>query len=208
MKKLLVLLFSLLASFNSYSLFGLFGLFEKTICVETDAQIRDELYYLPNETKPFSGKNLCEYENGQIYSKGFVEDGKIEGKWTFWYENSQKMSEGIFTADDITKTKEIEYSQFIKDVNQGNVSTVKIRGSRITGLTSLGQKFETYNPGDLGLMGDLLKNGVSVHASPPGVQSENLINAKKIGKYTEWNENGQIVSESNWKDGVCISGDC
>ncbi len=56
MKKLLILLFSILISFNSY---GLFGLFEKTVCVETDAQKRGGIYYLPNETKPFTGNNLC-----------------------------------------------------------------------------------------------------------------------------------------------------
>ena len=226
MKKLLILLFSILISFNSY------GLFEKTVCVETDTQDRGDIIYLPNKSKPFTGKNLCEYENGQNESKGKVKDGKIVGKWTFWYENGLKISEGNFTSDGISETKEISYSQFIQSVNQGNVSTVKIAGSRITGLTSLGQKFETYSPGDLGLMGDLLKNGVSVQASPPGVQSENLIDAKKIGKWTywhkngqkyleenykdgkldgkmtQWYENGQIKSEKNYKDGECISGDC
>ena len=61
MKKLLILLFSILISFNSYG-----GFFDKTVCVDTDAQIRNDLYYLPNETKPFTGKNLCKYKNGQI----------------------------------------------------------------------------------------------------------------------------------------------
>ena len=88
MKKLLVLLFSLLISFNSY---GLFGLFEKTVCVDTDAQERDRVIYLPNETKPFTGKNQCKYENGQIESEGNVKDGKEDGKWTRWYENGQIM---------------------------------------------------------------------------------------------------------------------
>ena len=31
---------------------------------------------------------------------------------------------------------------------------------------------------------------------------------KKDGKWTTWYKNGQIESESNWKDGQCISGDC
>jgi antitoxin component YwqK of YwqJK toxin-antitoxin module len=79
MKKLLILLFSILISFNSY---GLFGLFEDTVCVETDAQIRNDLYYLPNETKPFTGKNLCEYENGQYKSEGKYKNGTVDGKQT------------------------------------------------------------------------------------------------------------------------------
>ena len=66
---------------------------------------------------------------------------------------------------------QISYSQFIESVNKGNVSSVKIAGSRITGETSLGQEFETYSPGDLGMMGDLLNNGVSVQATPPAKES-------------------------------------
>lgn len=66
---------------------------------------------------------------------------------------------------------EISYSQFIQSVKQGNVSSVKIAGSQISGVTSLGEEFDTYSPGDLGLMGDLLNNGVSVQAAPPARES-------------------------------------
>ena len=66
---------------------------------------------------------------------------------------------------------EISYSQFIQSVKQGNVSSVKITGSQISGVTSLGEEFDTYSPGDLGLMGDLLNNGVSVQATPPARES-------------------------------------
>jgi len=68
-------------------------------------------------------------------------------------------------------TNEISYSQFIQSVKQGNVSSVKIAGSQISGVTSLGEEFDTYSPGDLGLMGDLLNNGVSVQATPPAKDS-------------------------------------
>ena len=65
---------------------------------------------------------------------------------------------GQFNVAD--ETNEISYSQFIQNVKQGNVSSVKIAGSNISGVTAIGEKFETYSPGDLGLMGDLLNNGV------------------------------------------------
>ena len=84
MKKILILLFSILLSFNSYSLF------EKTVCVETDAQDRDGVIYLPNKTKPFTGKNLCEYDNGQIISEGKVKNGKLVSQIKYsYYENGQ-----------------------------------------------------------------------------------------------------------------------
>jgi cell division protease FtsH len=65
------------------------------------------------------------------------------------------------------ETNEINYSQFISDVKAGRVADVKISGSSITGSTISGEEFTTYNPGDLGLMGDLLKGGVSVSSRPP-----------------------------------------
>ena len=76
---------------------------------------------------------------------------------------------GQFKIED--NKNQISYSQFIESVNQGNVTSVKIAGSQITGENSLGQEFETYSPGDLGMMGDLLNNGVSVQAIPPAKES-------------------------------------
>ena len=76
---------------------------------------------------------------------------------------------GQFKVTD--NTNEISYSQFIQSVKQGNISSVKIAGSQISGVTAIGEEFETYSPGDLGLMGDLLNNGVSVQATPPAKES-------------------------------------
>ena len=77
-------LFPILISCNSYS-----GSSDKTVCVDTDALIRNGIIYLPNETKPFTGNNLCKYENGQIKSEGNYKDGKPDGKVTGWFENGQ-----------------------------------------------------------------------------------------------------------------------
>lgn len=87
MKKLLILLFSLLISFNSY------GLFEKTVCVDTHTVERGGIIYLPNKTKPFTGENLCEYESGQYKSQGKINEGKRDDNWTEWDRNGLKQSE-------------------------------------------------------------------------------------------------------------------
>ncbi|HIL04258.1 MAG TPA: ATP-dependent zinc metalloprotease FtsH [Candidatus Thioglobus autotrophicus] len=65
------------------------------------------------------------------------------------------------------KKSEITYSEFIQSVKQGDVSEVTIAGSNISGIGAGGGQFSTYSPGDLGLMGDLLDNGVNVVATPP-----------------------------------------
>ena len=72
---------------------------------------------------------------------------------------------GVFNSED--EKNQINYSQFIHSVKQGNVSSVTIAGNNITGVSASGEQFSTYSPGDLGLMGDLLNNGVAVLATPP-----------------------------------------
>ena len=84
MKKILILLFSILISFNSYG---------ETFCLETDFEVKDGLIHLKNEVKPFSGKFLCEdVVVGVGLWKGSINNGKRDGKWTTWYENGQKRS--------------------------------------------------------------------------------------------------------------------
>ena len=65
------------------------------------------------------------------------------------------------------KKNDITYTQFIQSVKQGDVSQVTISGNQINGVGAGGEQFSTYSPGDLGLMGDLLDNGVNVIAKPP-----------------------------------------
>ncbi|NYT52545.1 MAG: ATP-dependent metallopeptidase FtsH/Yme1/Tma family protein [Candidatus Vesicomyosocius endoextente] len=74
----------------------------------------------------------------------------------------------IFSQSQMGDQKnDITYSQFIQNVKQGAVSQVTIAGSNITGVGTSGEQFVTYSPGDLGLMGDLLNNGVNVVAKSP-----------------------------------------
>ena len=86
MKKLTILIFSLIISINSYS--GLF--IEKNNCFEID---RQNIVFLPNETNPYTGIYLCKFDNGQKEQEGRYKDGILIGKWTVWYESGQKKSE-------------------------------------------------------------------------------------------------------------------
>ncbi len=91
-KTLLTILFVCIVS----SLLSGCGFFEETICKETEGQNRNGLVYLPNQKEPFTGKNLCKYENGQNKSKGKIKDGKKNDIWTEWYENGQIQHEGDY----------------------------------------------------------------------------------------------------------------
>ena len=63
------------------------------------------------------------------------------------------------------------YSDFITEVVQGNVDKVLIEGRTIQGVTHSGEQFVTYNPGDPGLIGDLLDHGVQINSRPQEQQS-------------------------------------
>ena len=65
-------------------------------------------------------------------------------------------------------TPAISYSQFLEQVNQGNVADVTIHQSgRIDGKTTSGGVFTTESPDDPGLVGDLIDAGVNIKAKPP-----------------------------------------
>jgi cell division protease FtsH len=65
------------------------------------------------------------------------------------------------------RSPQVEYSQFIADVKQGQVSKVVIEDRTIRGVKENGEKFTTYSPGDPGLIGDLLDHNVAIEARPP-----------------------------------------
>lgn len=69
------------------------------------------------------------------------------------------------------KSTQLAYSDFIEQVNNGQISQVSIDGQTIHGVYTNGQAFTTINPGDVGLMGDLLDNHVKVTAHLPEKQS-------------------------------------
>ena len=65
------------------------------------------------------------------------------------------------------KVEAMTYSEFINEVKSGQVKHVTITGRTIDGITNSGQTFTTHSPGDAGLVGDLLNNGVEIVSAPP-----------------------------------------
>jgi cell division protease FtsH len=68
--------------------------------------------------------------------------------------------------------RQMEYSQFYSQLNNGQIDKVTIEGRVITGVTKTNEKFNTYSPetDNRLLIGDLLKNGVNVEGKPPQEQ--------------------------------------
>ena len=85
MKKLFILLFSILISFNSYG--------ETESDYYSNGQIKTEATYKDGK---LDGKSHMWHENGQKWEEGNYKDDKEDGKWTGWYANGQKLYEGNF----------------------------------------------------------------------------------------------------------------
>tara|TARA_R110002126_G_scaffold291744_1_gene456608 strand:+ start:214189 stop:216129 length:1941 start_codon:yes stop_codon:yes gene_type:complete len=66
-----------------------------------------------------------------------------------------------------SSSREISYSQFLSDVDNGTIRNVKIVGDTISGVYAEGGKtFQTYSPGDPGLVSRLEDKGVGITAAP------------------------------------------
>ena len=61
----------------------------------------------------------------------------------------------------------VGYTEFLEQVDRGQVREVTIQGHNITGQTQQGLVFQTYAPDDPMLVDRLIASGVNVSASPP-----------------------------------------
>ena len=71
----------------------------------------------------------------------------------------------LFNQPQATRTT-LTYSEFLTRVEQGQVSSVTIRGQEIVGQLSDESRFVTYTPEDPELVGKLVENNVQVEAEP------------------------------------------
>ncbi len=76
------------------------------------------------------------------------------------------MFQGMGGPDRI-EARNLSYSQFLTELSDGAIEEVRIQEQTIKGTRTDGSRFETFNPGDPGLVGDLLENGVTIRAEPP-----------------------------------------
>ncbi|QLA20592.1 ATP-dependent zinc metalloprotease FtsH [Desulfolutivibrio sulfoxidireducens] len=65
-----------------------------------------------------------------------------------------------------TPSAKLSYSEFVQKATAGEVVSVKIQGSKISGVTSDGAKFMTYTPEDPNMVGMLMQNKVQIMAEP------------------------------------------
>ncbi|MFI3271820.1 MAG: ATP-dependent zinc metalloprotease FtsH [Pseudomonadota bacterium] len=60
----------------------------------------------------------------------------------------------------------VTYSAFLQQVDDGNVSKVKINGQKLTGILTDGTDFETFAPEDAGYVSRLMEKHVAIEVEP------------------------------------------
>jgi len=65
-----------------------------------------------------------------------------------------------------TEQKQINYTEFLSAVDDGQISNVTFQGNKVTGLYIDGKKFQTYAPMDEQLIPDLKEEGITIEAKP------------------------------------------
>ena len=213
----------------------------QTICWGRDWDVvilKDNLVFLKNRSQPFTGKNLCKYENGQIEEEGSFKDGKDVGKWTDWYENGQKSEECEYEYSVGTCTQWHDNGQMMSDGSNKWYRDGKLKKKSY--IKDGYDFFESWN--HQGQITSLIQskegNFISEtkydyhysNGSKKSVKNFNN-NGKLHGKYTSWFKSGKVQLDANYKDGnedgnytlsfedgrvikrvykdgECISGDC
>ena len=227
MKKLLLLLFSIVFSFNSHGDEVELNFSLDSFCDKSPkAQLRGNLFYLPNSEKPYSGENLCVYlSNDQYHSRGIIEDGFMDGSWEYWHENGQKKKQSNYK--DGLLIDETEYYYFengqisiernLKDDRLHGKQTAWYENGEIQGIANFkdgklnGKLSEWYENGEIKITGSFKEgNGVYLGFNENGqkISEMNVKDGMAHGKFTEWSENGQIISEKVFDYGDCISENC
>ena len=147
-----------------------------------------------------NGLHTRYYDNGQILSKEHYKDGKLDGKWTFWYENGQKQLEANFTPyevlpEDCRAERSSPYIFPARDSKDGKWTEWYENGQKkLEQNYKCGRVIGKWTTWDEN--GQKKFEGHYKDGGMPGIRF-----AIREGKWTVWDENGQLMEENYYKNG-------
>ena len=219
MKKLLLLLFSLLLSFNSYGGSQLDFTLSDFCYQQPNVQDRGGVFYYPNEEVGITDSSLCVYKDlyGQYMSKVELVKGKFEGKFISWWENGATKHEKNYKDGKLV-------GKWIEMWSDGRVNVERnyVNGKKVSQTNffyyddgQIKQKYSYkdtrsdfentfyYENGQIKRQYNISGNGKAISWYENGqIKTEAIIkNGMLEGKETSWYENGQMMGEANFKDG-------
>lgn len=211
MKKLLLLLFSLMLSFNSYGEAKL-DFSSGAFCDQSPkAQVRDGLFYLPNTEKPYSGENLCVYlSNGQYHSRGEIKQGLKDGQWTYWYENGE-----LWKKERYENGEKLDYRKIVIDNENVFHEEIYVNGDLVeeiyTQFLSMIKLVETnivHENGEKNATQTFFSQMCPGQKTAKGKSNENY----RYGKWTIWVYEDvfpiELINENSFLDIYDYPGNC
>jgi len=148
------------------------------------------------------GKTTDWYANGQIWSEANYKNGGLEGKTYFWNESGQLKSHGSYKNnkrdgishwyfDNGKKRLTVNYkaSMTVSSISWYENGKLKSKSKWKDNITLEGWATRWYENGQKSVEG-------------------NYKDHKKVGRWTFWNENGQIEARVVFKNGECTGEDC
>jgi antitoxin component YwqK of YwqJK toxin-antitoxin module len=207
MKKLLLLLFSLMFSLNSFADVELDFDLSDFCFKQPGVQERGNRYFFPNEPKGISATSICvhKYAYGQYESKGKLKNGSPHGYWVVWYENGQKKHEGTYINGEIDfaigGTSWNEYGQISMQAKLNEGKLVSLERDYFDKTVLSNGKIENQIKSEINYV-DEMKHGKELTWYENGQLSSetNYLDDMRNGKALYWYENGQLSSEINYKD--------
>ena len=189
---------------------------------------RGGVKYQQDSQKPYSGKVVGLYENGEKELEGSYKDGKEHGVWTYWTENGQKRLEGTWKDGEYDGLHTVWYEDGHKSF-EGNYKNGEFDGLHTVWYEDGQKKWElTYDNGkEDGLHTFWGKNDekeykgkyfISDRDNDPSLLNGSYFsfddgelihsrfkNGTEDGVWTTWYENRQKKFEVTIKDGEKVS---
>ena len=164
------------------------------------------------------------FDNGKQLSEENYNDGKLEGKWTYWYENGQVKLKGsfkpyevlpnderwerssryIFPATDSKHGKQTEWYENGHKKREQNYECGRVIGKWASWYENGNKKsISNYKDGGLPGMNKAIADGKFIEWYENGQKKiERCYQTNRAeGKWTEWNKDGQIMEERYYKKG-------
>ena len=159
------------------------------------AQLRGGLFYLPNNTEPYSGEALCSYlTNGQHSLRGRIKNGLPVGEWLEWDVNGQIRSKKNFLNGSLNgpftnwgRNGQINTKGFFKDGRRHGVFIEYYESGKIL---SEGKYIKDYRAGEWKFWYE------SGQLKSKGFFKE----GQRHGLFVEYYDSGQITSKGKWND--------
>jgi antitoxin component YwqK of YwqJK toxin-antitoxin module len=157
---------------------------------------RDYVYYVGDESKPYSGRATEYYPSGQLRFERVYENGEEKGLQREWYENGQLSSEGVYENGEMNGLQRAWYEN-----GQLMFETVYENSE------AKGPHREWYENGQL-RSEDFYENGEEEGLQREWYKNGQLLREETIKGGWEgntshrwWYENGQLMWEGTFEEG-------